>query len=197
MLAAVMVFCCIHIVNIYFLECRHCADRYGYEEAWRCFFAQYAWRHVRLNTLYHTYLYEYANLAYDTATSADYELFRRELTHVLENGVHHTIFPFQPQHHNSSVTGTARTSSRGMLCCQGMVADSGHTLGQADGNTHWLPNVRRPLNVFAPACCARANLKGQQIIPGRHARLLMQCFGLSVSAHVQSDIMLSIYLHED
>lgn len=45
--------------------------------------------------------------------------------------------------------------------------------------------------------CARANLKGQQIIPGRHARLLMQCFGLSVSAHVQSDIMLSIYLHED
>lgn len=147
-----MVFCCIHIVNIYFLECRHCADRYGYEEAWRCFFAQYAWRHVRLNTLYHTYLYEYANLAYDTATSADYELFRRELTHVLENGVHHTIFPFQPQHHNSSVTGTARTSSRGMLCCQGMVADSGHTLGQADGNTHWLPNVRRPLNVFAPAC---------------------------------------------
>ena len=63
--------------------CRSCTAYFGPDQAWRCFFAQYAWRLIPLDVIFHVYLYEYANLAYDQARPADYEEFRAQLTRSL------------------------------------------------------------------------------------------------------------------
>ena len=59
--------------------CRTCADAYGPDEAWRCFFAQYAHAHVATPALFHEYLYDSANLGFDGATSSNFSSFREHL----------------------------------------------------------------------------------------------------------------------
>ncbi|KAK9807851.1 hypothetical protein WJX72_011324 [[Myrmecia] bisecta] len=50
------------------------------DEPWRCFHAQYAWRHVKFPVLFHEFLYDSANLGFDTCyKQADVEDFRHRL----------------------------------------------------------------------------------------------------------------------
>ena len=63
-----------------------CTEAYGPEEAWRCFFAQYAHEHVATPAIFHEYLYDSANLAYNggSAAWAFAEDFRTRLTASLD-----------------------------------------------------------------------------------------------------------------
>ena len=58
---------------------RGCEGAQAPGQAWRCFFAAAAWRHLATPVLFHEYLYDSANLGYDGAGPAQYGDFRRRL----------------------------------------------------------------------------------------------------------------------
>ena len=55
-------------------------DFYGEEDSWRCFFAASCYGHTETPTLFHEYLYDSANLGYDSAAWSQYNDFRSKLT---------------------------------------------------------------------------------------------------------------------
>ena len=55
-------------------------DFYGVKDSWRCFFAASCYEHLETPALFHEYLYDSANLGYDSAAWSQYEDFRRKLT---------------------------------------------------------------------------------------------------------------------
>lgn len=117
--------------------------------AWRCFFAQAAWRHLATPTIFHEYLYDSANLGYDGAGWGQYEDFRAKL--------------------QSSFTAPAADQSGGDGCPAGAAwaSTSGGSSGtgapalQACSSRNASDAARRP-SVFAPACHLHEMIDGAQ-----------------------------------
>ena len=55
-------------------------DFYGREESWRCFFAASCYGFLQTPALFQQYLYDSANLGYDSAAWSQFNDFRRKLT---------------------------------------------------------------------------------------------------------------------
>ena len=55
-------------------------DLFGRDDSWRCFFAASCYGSLETPALFHQYLYDSANLGYDSAAWSQYNDFRRKLT---------------------------------------------------------------------------------------------------------------------
>ena len=55
-------------------------DFFGREDSWRCFFAASCYGFLETPALFHEYLYDSANLGYDSAAWSQFNDFRRKLT---------------------------------------------------------------------------------------------------------------------
>lgn len=55
-------------------------DFFGHEDSWRCFFAESCYGFLETPALFHEYLYDSANLGYDSAAWSQFNDYRRKLT---------------------------------------------------------------------------------------------------------------------
>jgi hypothetical protein len=125
--------------------------------AWRCFFAQAAWRHLATPAIFHEYLYDSANLGYDGAAWGQYEDFRGKLQ---------GSFTAAPADEGggggcpaAGAAWAATSGGSGGTGTTALQACSSSSSSSAAGNAS--DAARRP-NVFAPACHLHEMIDGAQ-----------------------------------
>ena len=64
--------------------CSSCTSFFGNESSWKCFFAAECFKHLTTPALFHQYLYDSANLGYDSAAWSQFDDFRYKMTESLQ-----------------------------------------------------------------------------------------------------------------
>ena len=64
--------------------CSSCTSFFGNESSWKCFFAAECFKHLATPVLFHQYLYDSANLGYDSAAWSQFDNFRYKMTESLQ-----------------------------------------------------------------------------------------------------------------
>ena len=150
-------------------------DFYGQDDSWRCFFAASCYGFLETPALFHQYLYDSANLGYDSAAWSQFNDFRRKLTASIRgrpaskwnvtssNCTADAACLDTPAMTPASLTlaveyaegqSTALQSGSGFPGMSDMDVSqaSPESAGKSSNISDILPASVRPPNVFAPAC---------------------------------------------
>ena len=152
--------------------CSSCVSFHGNESSWKCFFAADCFKHLATPVLFHQYLYDSANLGYDSAAWLQFDDFRYKMTESLQG---------EPAASwnttgNSCTAGGACGAAAHALAPGSLTAAIEHAEGQSALSQRSTSTVLQPLSAAAEPALAPGSLpsaledpEGQSAVsqPGR------------------------------